>query len=156
MQEIEGNLQIDKKAKIAIVMARFNSLVVDNLLKGALDALVRQGQVLDENIEIIKVPGAFELGFATKRALSLNKYDGILTLGAVIRGDTPHFEAVVNGVTKSIASLNLDAKIPIAFGVLTTDSTEQALERSGIKSGNKGFECALSLLEMISLNKKFK
>ena len=132
------------------MVARFNSFVVESLLSGAIDALVRQG-VAESNIEVIRVPGAFELPLAVKQVAQKRKPDAIIALGAVIRGGTPHFDYVAGECTKGVASVMLDTDIPVSFGVLTTDTIEQAIERSGTKAGNKGAEAAIGALEMVSL-----
>jgi 6,7-dimethyl-8-ribityllumazine synthase len=149
---IEGDL-IATTASITIVVARFNELVVDSLLKGALDALKRHG-VQDSNITIVKVPGAFELPLAAKKAAEQEGCDAVIVLGAVIRGGTPHFEYVAGQAASGIAQVGLDANKPVIFGVLTTDSIEQAIERSGTKAGNKGADAAVTAIEMISLLRK--
>jgi len=149
---IEGDL-IATTASITIVVARFNELVVDSLLKGALDALKRHG-VQDSNITIVKVPGAFELPLAAKKAAEQEGCDAVIVLGAVIRGGTPHFDYVAGQAASGIAQVGLDAKKPVIFGVLTTDSIEQAIERSGTKAGNKGADAAVTAIEMISLLRK--
>ena len=146
---VEGNFQ-ETDAKFSIVVARFNSFVVESLLSGAIDALVRQG-VAESNIEVIRVPGAFELPLAVKQVAQKRKPDAIIALGAVIRGGTPHFDYVAGECTKGVASVMLDTDIPVSFGVLTTDTIEQAIERSGTKAGNKGAEAAIGALEMVSL-----
>ena len=137
-------------ARFSIVVARFNSFVVESLLSGAIDALVRHG-VAEKDIEVIRVPGAFELPLAVKKVAESRKPDAIIALGAVIRGGTPHFDYVAGECTKGVASVMLDTGIPISFGVLTTDSIEQAIERSGTKAGNKGADAALGALEVVSL-----
>jgi 6,7-dimethyl-8-ribityllumazine synthase len=149
---IEGDL-IATTASITIVVARFNELVVDSLLKGALDALKRHG-VQDSNITIVKVPGAFELPLAAKKAAEQEGCDAVIVLGAVIRGGTPHFDYVAGQAASGIAQVGLDANKPVIFGVLTTDSIEQAIERSGTKAGNKGADAAVTAIEMISLLRK--
>ncbi len=149
---IEGDL-IATTASITIVVARFNELVVDSLLKGALDALKRHG-VQDSNITIVKVPGAFELPLAAKKAAEQEGCDAVIVLGAVIRGGTPHFDYVAGQAASGIAQVGLDANKPVVFGVLTTDSIEQAIERSGTKAGNKGADAAVTAIEMISLLRK--
>jgi 6,7-dimethyl-8-ribityllumazine synthase len=149
---IEGDL-IATTASITIVVARFNELVVDSLLKGALDALKRHG-VQDSNITIVKVPGAFELPLAAKKAAEQEGCDAVIVLGAVIRGGTPHFDYVAGQAASGIAEVGLDANKPVIFGVLTTDSIEQAIERSGTKAGNKGADAAVTAIEMISLLRK--
>ena len=149
---IEGDL-IATTASITIVVARFNELVVDSLLKGALDALKRHG-VQDSNVTIVRVPGAFELPLAAKKAAEQEGCDAVIVLGAVIRGGTPHFDYVAGQAASGIAQVGLDANKPVIFGVLTTDSIEQAIERSGTKAGNKGADAAVTAIEMISLLRK--
>lgn len=147
---IEGNYQGETK-KVAIVISRFNEFITSKLLSGAIDNLVRHG-VSEEQIDVYWVPGAFEIPFITKQLVENKQYDGILTLGAVIRGATSHYELVTNEVAKGVAQVGMQATIPIMFGVLTTETIEQAIERSGTKAGNKGSEVAQGLLEMMSLN----
>lgn len=142
-----------KNKKVAIVIARFNDFIGNKLLEGAIDTFVRN-EGKDSDITVIKVPGAFEIPLACQKAAQSKKYDGVLALGAVIRGATPHFDFVSNEVSKGIASASLDANLPIAFGVLTTDSIEQAIERAGTKAGNKGSETMMSLIETIDLYSK--
>lgn len=137
-------------AKFSIVVARFNSFVVESLLSGALDALARHG-VPEKNVEIVRVPGAFEMPLAVKQVAKKRKPDAIIALGAVIRGGTPHFDYVAGECTKGVANVMLDTDIPVSFGVLTTDTIEQAIERSGTKAGNKGADAAIGALEMVSL-----
>jgi 6,7-dimethyl-8-ribityllumazine synthase len=149
IKTVEGDFRATA-ARFSIVVARFNSFVVESLLQGAIDTLVRHG-VAEKDIEIVRVPGAFELPLAVKKVASKRKPDAIIALGAVIRGGTPHFDYVAGECTKGIAHVMLDSEIPISFGVLTTDSIEQAIERSGTKAGNKGAEAALGALEMVSL-----
>jgi len=150
MKQIEGAL-VAPNAKIAIVVSRFNSFIVESLVEGALDALKRQGQVQDDNITIVRVPGAYELPVAAQRIAKLNKYDAIIALGAVIRGGTPHFDFVAGESNKGLAQVSLQYDVPVSFGVLTTDSIEQAIERAGTKAGNKGAEAALGALEMVNV-----
>ncbi|WP_406664291.1 6,7-dimethyl-8-ribityllumazine synthase [Gallaecimonas sp. GXIMD1310] len=150
MNIIEGGFAAPKH-KFALVVSRFNSFIVDSLVEGALDALKRHGQVPAEHITIVKVPGAVELPLAAKRVAASKKYDAIISLGAVIRGGTPHFDYVCSECNKGLASVSLQYDIPVAFGVLTTDSIEQAIERAGTKAGNKGAEAALSALEMVNV-----
>lgn len=149
LKTIEGTF-VAPKGKFALVVGRFNSFVVESLVTGAVDALVRHG-VKEDAITIIRAPGAFELPLVAQKTAKMGKFDAIIALGAVIRGGTPHFEYVANECTKGLAQVSLDAGIPVAFGVLTVDSIEQAIERSGTKAGNKGAEAALSALEMVSL-----
>ncbi len=151
MKTIEGDLTIKNK-KIAIVAARFNSFVVEHLISGAKEALLKSG-TKETNIELYYVPGAFEIPLALKKAVNTGKFDGIVALGAVIRGGTPHFEYVAGECVKGISQISLESEIPIAFGVLTVDTVEQAIERSG-SSENKGAEAAESVIRMISLIEK--
>ncbi len=151
MNIIEGNLY-GENLKVAIVVSRFNSFITERLLEGAIDALKRHN-VKDENIDIFKVPGAFEIPLVAKK-LSSKNYDGIICLGAVIRGSTPHFEYVANEVAKGIAHVSLEKEIPVIFGILTTDTIEQAIERAGTKAGNKGFDAAMSFIETANLLNK--
>ncbi|NRD74953.1 6,7-dimethyl-8-ribityllumazine synthase [Shewanella sp. VB17] len=150
MNIVQGNIE-SKNAKVAIVVSRFNSFLVESLLDGAVDTLKRFGQVIDENITVVRVPGAVELPLAARRVAASGKFDGIIALGAVIRGGTPHFDFVADGCNKGLAQIALEFDVPVAFGVLTTDTIEQAIERSGTKAGNKGGEAALSLLEMVNV-----
>ncbi|HEY5715629.1 MAG TPA: 6,7-dimethyl-8-ribityllumazine synthase [Psychromonas sp.] len=150
MKIIEGGLAAPQ-AQIAIVISRFNSFINEQLLAGAVDTLKRTGQVADENITVVRVPGAVELPLATKRVAASKKFDAIIALGTVIRGGTPHFEFVANECNKGLAQVSLEFDVPVAFGVLTTDSIEQAIERAGTKMGNKGSEAALSALEMVNV-----
>lgn len=138
--------------RYAIVVGRFNSFVVESLLQGALDTLVRHG-ITESEIEIFRVPGAFEIPLAVKKVAASENFDAIIALGAVIRGGTPHFEYVAGECTKGVAQVSLQYDLPVAFGVLTVDTIEQAIERSGTKAGNKGAEAAMSALEMVSLMK---
>ncbi|MFA7577627.1 MAG: 6,7-dimethyl-8-ribityllumazine synthase [Candidatus Muiribacteriota bacterium] len=138
---------------MAIVTARFNSLISEQLLKGCEDGLTRHG-VKSENIDVYRVPGAFEIPFICKKIAAKNKYHAIITLGAIIRGDTPHFDYVAAENSKGIAKVSMDSEIPVIYGVLTTENMEQALERAGVKAGNKGFDAAMSALEMINILKK--
>jgi len=147
----EGDFK-EVSGKFALVVGRFNSFVVESLLQGAIDALVRQG-IPETDIEIYRVPGAFEIPLAVKRIAATKKYDAIVALGAVIRGGTPHFEYVAGECVKGIGAVSLEYGLPVAFGVLTVDSIEQAIERSGTKAGNKGAEAAMSVVEMINLFK---
>ncbi|MEE1999853.1 6,7-dimethyl-8-ribityllumazine synthase [Alkalimonas sp. MEB108] len=150
MQVIEAGMTAPNK-KFALVVARFNSFIVESLLQGAIDTLKRVGQVRDEDITVIRVPGAFELPLAVQRVAASKKYDAIIALGAVIRGGTPHFEYVSSECTKGIGQVAMQQDLPVAFGVLTVDSIEQAIERAGTKAGNKGGEAAMSALEMVNL-----
>lgn len=150
MNIIEGNIRATGK-KFAIVVSRFNSFVVESLVDGALDALERHGEVNTQDITLVRVPGAYELPIAAKKLAEQNKYDAIIALGAVIRGGTPHFEFVAGECNKGLAQVSLEYGIPVSFGVITTDSIEQAIERSGTKAGNKGAEAAVGALEMVNV-----
>ena len=150
MQTLEGKLSVIKGKKIAIVSTRWNHFVVDRLVEGAKDAFLRHGG--DENdLTLVLAPGAFELPLVTQKLLESGKYDGICTLGAVIRGATPHFDYVAAEATKGLAQVGLKYKKPVSFGLLTTDTIEQAIERAGTKAGNKGFEAMSTVIEMLSL-----
>ncbi|RLK51368.1 6,7-dimethyl-8-ribityllumazine synthase [Alkalispirillum mobile] len=153
MNIIEGDFQNPGATRFAIVASRFNEFVVGHLVEGAADALRRHG-VPDDHIDLIRVPGSFELPLAVQQAAESSRYGAVIALGAVIRGGTPHFEYVASECTKGVAASMMDNGLPIAFGVLTVDTIEQAIERSGTKAGNKGAEAALSALEMVSLMKK--
>ena len=146
---IEGNLRADGK-KFAIIVARYNSFISEKLLEGALDSLIRSG-ALDADIDIVRVPGAFEIPLIAKRLAGSQKYDAVIVLGVVIRGATPHFDVVVSEVSKGTAHVSLDTGVPVLFGVLTTETIEQAIERSGTKAGNKGAEVAIAAIEMANL-----
>ncbi|WP_299079440.1 6,7-dimethyl-8-ribityllumazine synthase [uncultured Paraglaciecola sp.] len=150
MNIIEGNMRATGK-KFALVVARFNSFVVESLVDGALDALERQGEVNQQDITLVRVPGAYELPIAAKKLAEQNKYDAIIALGAVIRGGTPHFDFVAGECNKGLAQVSLEYGIPVSFGVITTDSIEQAIERSGTKAGNKGADAAVGALEMVNV-----
>jgi 6,7-dimethyl-8-ribityllumazine synthase len=151
MNIIEANLKGDG-LKVAIVISRFNSFITERLLEGAVDGLKRHG-VEENNIDVFKVPGAFEIPLIAKK-LAQKDYDGVICLGAVIRGSTPHFDFVANEVSKGIAHVSLENEKPVIFGVLTTDTIEQAIERAGTKSGNKGYDAALALIETVNLIKE--
>jgi 6,7-dimethyl-8-ribityllumazine synthase len=146
---IEGKLLAEGK-RFAIIVSRFNDFITDRLLGGAMDALLRAG-AKDEDIDLVKVPGAFEMPLLAKRMAKKCKYDAILCLGAVIRGSTPHFDYVCAEASKGIAAVSMDFEVPVIFGVLTTDTIEQAIERAGTKSGNKGWSAAMSAIEMANL-----
>ena len=148
---IEGDLQ-GQGVKVSIVVSRFNGFITDRLLEGALDALRRHG-VEEKGITVIRVPGSFEIPLGVRRAAG-QKVDAVIALGALIRGGTPHFDYLSAEVTKGVAQVMLETGIPVAFGVLTTDTVEQAIERAGTKAGNKGAEAAQSALEMVSLLRK--
>lgn len=150
---IEGDFTSAKGKKFALVVTRWNSFVVDHLLAGAVDYLTRHG-VDRSDLTVIYCPGAFEVPLTVKKVAQGGKFDAIIALGAVIRGGTPHFEYVAGECVKGLATVNLEFGIPVAFGVLTVDSIEQAIERSGTKAGNKGEEAAASALEMVSLLSK--
>jgi len=150
----EGKLDA-KGCKFGIIVSRFNSFITERLLEGAIDALVRHGAA-EKDIQVARVPGAFEIPLATKKMASCGKYDAIIALGAVIRGSTPHFDYVSAEVTKGVAAVSLDSETPVAFGVLTTDTIEQAVERAGTKAGNKGFEAAVTAIETANLLKALK
>lgn len=149
---IQGQLN-STGMRFAIVASRFNDFVTSRLLSGALDALERTGTV-ESDITVVRVPGSFEIPLATKKLAQSKKYDAIICLGTLIRGETPHFDYISSEVTKGIGSVCLESGTPVAFGVLTTDSVEQAIERAGMKSGNKGSEAALAAVEMASLLKQ--
>lgn len=146
---IEGDLQ-GKGRKIGIIVARFNSFISEKLLEGAMDSLVRSG-VADDDIDVARVPGAFEIPLVAQKMAGSGKYDAVICLGVVIRGATPHFDFVASEVAKGTAQVMLDAGVPVLFGVLTTESIEQAIERAGSKAGNKGSDVAVAALEMINL-----
>ena len=148
---IEGKLEA-KGLRFGLLVSRFNSFVSDRLVEGAIDALVRHGAAEDD-ISIVRVPGAFEIPPAAKQMATSGAYDAIVCLGAVIRGATPHFDYVSAEVSKGIASVSIDCGLPVAFGVLTTDTIEQAIERAGSKAGNKGFDAAMAAVEMANLYK---
>jgi 6,7-dimethyl-8-ribityllumazine synthase len=150
---IEGQVVVRKGARFAIAASRFNSLVVERLVEGAIDCLVRHGASAD-NITVVRVPGSFELPPAVQRLCAAGEYDAVLAVGCVIRGGTPHFEYVASEASKGIAQAAMSSKVPVAFGVLTCDNLEQALERAGAKAGNKGWEAALSAIEMADLYAK--
>lgn len=149
IKTVEANLVATGK-RFAIIESRWNAFVVDSLKQGAIDCLLRHGAD-ENNITLVKTVGAFEMPLTAKKVASSGRYDAIIALGAVIRGGTPHFEYVAGECTKGLAQVSLDSSIPVAFGVLTVDSIEQAIERSGTKAGNKGEEAALSAIEMANL-----
>jgi 6,7-dimethyl-8-ribityllumazine synthase len=154
MKIFEGKF-IGTNLKVAIVMSRFNDFIGKQLVEGAKDGLIRH-DVEESNIDIIYAPGAFEIPLILKKVASLNKYDAIIAVGAVIRGATPHFDMVANEVTKGIATVSLESNIPIINAVLTTDSIVQAIERAGTKAGNKGFDAALAAIEMVNVLKTLR
>ncbi len=149
MKIMEGMLRGEGKS-FAIVVSRFNDFITSKLLDGALDCLTRHG-VKDEDLSLVRVPGAFEIPLAAQRLAQSGKYDGVICLGAVIRGATTHYDYVCNEVSKGIAKVSLDTNIPVGFGIVTTENIEQAVERAGTKSGNKGYDTAMSVLEMADL-----
>ncbi len=152
IKTIEGDFKTNS-AQFALIVSRWNSFVVEHLLEGAIDTLRRHG-ITDKQMTIIRAPGAFEIPVVAQKVANQNKYDAIIALGAVIRGGTPHFEYVAGECVKGLSQVSLSAAIPISFGVLTVDSIEQAIERSGTKAGNKGAEAAASALEMVNLLKQ--
>ena len=152
MKKYEGKLNAEGM-KAAVVVGRFNEFISGKLLEGALDALKRHGMA-EEDIEIAWVPGSFEIPLTAKKLAAKDKYDGVIALGAVIRGETPHFDYVSAEVSKGVAAAGLDTEKPVIFGVLTTDTIEQAISRAGTKSGNKGYDAAVSLIEMVNLFKE--
>ncbi len=152
MRTIEGNL-IAQGLKFGIIAGRFNEFIGGKLVTGALDALKRHGAE-ENDIELVWVPGAFEIPLTAKKMAKSGKYDGVICLGAVIRGATPHFDYVSNEVSKGIAHVTLETEVPVIFGVLTTDNIEQAIERAGTKAGNKGYDAAMTAIEMANLLKQ--
>lgn len=150
---IEGKL-ISNGLKFGVVAGRFNELITSKLVSGAIDGLIRHGAE-ETDIEIVWVPGSYEIPLVAQKMAHSNKYDAVICLGAVIRGSTPHFDFVANEVSKGIAHVSLNSGIPVIFGVLTTESIEQAIERAGTKSGNKGFDAALTAIEMANLMRQF-
>ena len=149
MKALEGKL-VASGIRVGIVAARFNEFITSKLLSGAVDGLVRH-DVREEDIHVAWVPGAFEIPLIASKMAKSGKYDAVICLGAVIRGSTSHYDYVCNEVSKGIAAVGLDSGIPVLFGVLTTENIEQAIERAGTKSGNKGYDCALSAIEMVNL-----
>jgi 6,7-dimethyl-8-ribityllumazine synthase len=152
MKLYEGSLKADG-LKFAIAVSRFNSFITERLLEGALDCLRRHG-CSDDDVEVFKTPGSFELPLVAKKLAKSSKYDAVIVLGAVIRGETPHFDYVAAEVSKGVAQVSLETEKPVIFGVLTTDSVEQAIDRAGAKAGNKGWEAALAAIEMANLLKE--
>lgn len=148
---IEGNLS-SKGLKFAVIVSRFNDFISGRLLEGAIDTLLRSGAA-DGDMDVVKVPGSYEMPVVAKRLASMGSYDAIICLGCVIRGDTPHFDYVAAEAAKGIAKVSLDAGVPVSFGVITADNLEQAIERAGTKSGNKGRDAALTAIEMANLLK---
>ena len=151
MKEYKGEL-ISKGYKYALIVSRFNNFITEKLQEGAVDALLRSGAKKDE-IDIVKVPGAFEIPLTAKRCISSGKYDAVICLGTIIRGETPHFDFVANEVTKGIAQISLEFSKPVSYGIITADNTEQAIERAGNKMGNKGFTAAQAAIELLNLFK---
>jgi 6,7-dimethyl-8-ribityllumazine synthase len=149
---IEGNLDA-KGLKFGIVVSRFNSFICERLLEGALDALVRHG-VAEDTVNVARVPGVFEIPLIAKTMIASKQYDAIICLGAVIRGATPHFDYVSSEVTKGVALISLESGVPVSFGILTTDTIEQAVERAGTKAGNKGFDAAMTAIESVNVIKQ--
>ncbi len=152
MKVIQGELKAEG-LKFAIVVSRFNDFITGKLFDGAVDALVRHG-AREEDIDVVRVPGSFEIPLTAKKMASKGSYHAVICLGTVIRGATPHFDYVASEVSKGIASVSLETGVPIAFGVITSDTIEQAVERAGTKSGNKGFDAALTAIEMAQVMKK--
>lgn len=150
IQVLEGKVVAPEGMKAAIVASRFNEIIVNKLLGGAIDGLVRHG-VKEENITAAWVPGAFEIPLAAKKLAQSGRYDAVICVGAVIRGDTTHYDYVCNEVSKGVAQVGLNEGIPVLFGVVTTENIEQAIARVGSKAGNKGYDCALSAIEMVNL-----
>ena len=146
----EGQLRVDKGDRFALVASRFNEFIVERLVGGAMDCILRHGGS-EAQVDLIRVPGAFELPMVAKQVAQSGQYAGIAVIGAVIRGGTPHFDMIANEVTKGTAQVGLDSGVPVIFGVLTTDTVEQAIDRAGTKMGNKGWEAAQSLLETVDL-----
>jgi len=152
MKVIQGELQA-KGLRFAVIVSRFNDFITGKLLEGAVDALVRHG-AKEEDIDVIKVPGAFEIPLTAKKVAAKGSYNALICLGTVIRGATPHFDYVAAEVSKGVAAASMETGVPMAFGVLTTDTIEQAVERAGTKSGNKGFDAAMTAIEMAQVFKK--
>ncbi len=150
MKTLSGNLVAKENMKVGIVAARFNEFITSKLVGGALDGLTRHG-VEDNNVHVAWVPGAFEIPIVAKKMAESGKYDAVICVGAVIRGNTSHYDYVCSEVSKGIAQVSLGSGIPVMFGVLTTDNIEQAIERAGTKAGNKGYDCALGAIEMVNV-----
>lgn len=150
---LEGKVVAPEGMRVAIVASRFNEIIVNKLLGGAVDGLVRHG-VEEDNITAAWVPGAFEIPIAAARMAKSGSYDAVICVGAVIRGDTTHYDYVCNEVSKGVAQVGLSTGVPVLFGVITTENIEQAIARAGSKSGNKGYDCALSAIEMVNLMKQ--
>lgn len=154
MNILEGKV-VAEGMKVGIVVARFNEFITSKLLSGAIDGLVRH-DVNEDDVDVAWVPGAFEIPLVASKMAKSRKYDAVICLGAVIRGSTSHYDYVCNEVSKGIAAVSMENDIPVMFGVITTENIEQAIERSGSKAGNKGYECALGAIEMVSLIRKIK
>ena len=155
MRIIEGNLVVAQGDRFGLVASRFNHFIVDRLVEGANDALLRHGALAD-NIVLVRVPGAWELPIAVRRLASSNAVDAVIALGAVIRGSTPHFDYIATETAKGIAAAAASSSIPVVFGVLTTDTLDQAVERAGAKAGNKGWDAAVSAIEMVALGRTMR
>lgn len=151
---VEGNLDAGG-LQFAIVVSRFNSMITDRLLDGALDALLRSGSK-EESIDVVKVPGSWELPMAAAEIARQKKHDAVICLGCLIRGETPHFDYIASGATKGLAQIGVETGVPIAFGVLTANNVEQAVNRAGIKNGNKGFDAAMTAIEMANLLRRLR
>ena len=154
MNILEGKV-VAEGMKVGIVVARFNKFITSKLLSGAIDGLVRH-DVKEDDVDVAWVPGAFEIPLVASKMAKSRKYDAVICLGAVIRGSTSHYDYVCNEVSKGIAAVSMENDIPVMFGVITTENIEQAIERSGSKAGNKGYECALGAIEMVNLIRKIK
>ncbi|UCD78551.1 MAG: 6,7-dimethyl-8-ribityllumazine synthase [Desulfobacterales bacterium] len=150
MPKIHEAKLIAEGKKFALVVSRFNDFITEKLLSGALDALIRSGAA-DEDIEVVKVPGSFEIPLVAKKMAKTNRFDAVICLGAVIRGSTPHFDYVSAEVSKGVAMVGMESEVPVIFGVITTDTIEQAIERAGSKAGNKGWSAAIAAVEMANL-----
>lgn len=147
---VEGNVVAKEGMKVGIIASRFNEIIVNKLLGGAVDGLVRHG-VDEKNITAAWVPGAFEIPITAQKMVQSGKYDAVICVGAVIRGDTTHYDYVCNEVSKGVAQVGLNTGVPVLFGIITTENIEQAIARAGSKAGNKGYDCALSAIEMVNL-----
>ena len=154
IKSIEGELTVSN-ARFGLLVSRFNSFIVESLVEGALDTLCRHG-ANEADIEVVRIPGAFEMPIAAQRMAATKKYDAIIALGAVIRGGTPHFDYVAGECTKGLATVSMQHDIPVTFGVLTVDTIEQAIERAGTKAGNKGSEAAVTAIEMVNVLRKLE
>lgn len=150
VNKVEGRVVAKKGMKVAVIGSRFNEIIVNKLVGGAIDGLVRHG-CEEDNITVVWVPGAFEIPLAAQKLASSGKYDAVICCGAVIRGDTSHYDLVCNEAAKGIAQVQLATGVPVMFGIITTENIEQAIARAGSKAGNKGYDCALSAIEMVNL-----